>query len=199
MTGTRSFHVDCTALVTRVVSGGQTGADRGGLDAALALGIEVGGWCPKGRRAEDGVIPISYPLTEMRSKEYLRRTERNVIDSDATVVFTRGRPAGGSRRTVLFAEQHGRPCLHVDLKRRDGNPVVGLAKWLNGLGRHHLTLNVAGSRESECPGIAEKVRGILAGMDMQVYLEQLVFRFGALFYASASLILSPISAGDLAT
>jgi len=63
-------------MIEQVVSGGQTGADRAGLDAAMALGIPVGGWCPRGRRAEDGPIPAIYPLTETSLSSCLWRIDR---------------------------------------------------------------------------------------------------------------------------
>ena len=103
------------APVAKIISGGQTGADRGGLDAAIEIGVPHGGWCPKGRRAEDGTIPPIYDLGEMRSSSYVSRTEQNVIDSHATVVLTCGPPTGGSRKTIEFADTHQRPCLQVDL------------------------------------------------------------------------------------
>ena len=73
-------------MITKIISGGQTGADRGGLDAAMHCDWPHGGWCPKGRKAEDGVIPVEYHLTEMLTSAYLPRTQANVIDSDATVI-----------------------------------------------------------------------------------------------------------------
>jgi hypothetical protein len=102
------------AIPNKIVSGGQTGADRAALDWALAHGVECGGWCPKGRRAEDGVIPIAYPLTETPSSDYAQRTEWNVRDSDATVIFSLApRLTGGSRLTRDLAARHGRPFLHL--------------------------------------------------------------------------------------
>ena len=80
----------------KIISGGQTGADRGGLDAAMDLGIEHGGWCPKGRRAEDGRIPDRYTLEETTSTDYTVRTEKNVEWADGTVVFTFGAPQGAA-------------------------------------------------------------------------------------------------------
>ena len=74
--------------IIKIVSGGQTGADRGGLDASIHCELPHGGWCPKGRKAEDGRIPDKYQLVEMSTSDYLSRTEANVVDSDATVVFT---------------------------------------------------------------------------------------------------------------
>jgi hypothetical protein len=102
--------------ISKIVSGGQTGADRGGLDAAIQLGIPHGGWCPKGRKAEDGVIPAIYLLVETDSADYRIRTEKNVVDSDATAVFTSGELSGGSKLTADFAEMHGKPWRHIDLR-----------------------------------------------------------------------------------
>ncbi len=157
--------------VARVISGGQTGADRGGLDAAIALGVPHGGSCPRGRRSEIGEIPSEYGLVETVSATYETRTEQNVIDSHATVVFAYGRPTGGSRKTVEFAEKHRRPCLVVDLKEPDDTAVARrILQWLAGGGLHdpdhpppppHPVLNVAGSRESKAPGIQRHVAAIM--------------------------------------
>ena len=145
----------------RIVSGGQTGADRGGLDAAIDLGIPHGGWCPSKRRAEDGPIPDRYRLEETRSEDYAVRTRQNVQDSDATIIFTRGGPTGGSAFTKRIAEGMGRPHLHVDLALstpRQAAEEVG--KWL--AENEPSVLNVAGSRESQCPGIAEYTKEVLS-------------------------------------
>src|SRR5262245_5804645 len=99
----------------KVVSGGQTGVDRAALDVALEVGIEAGGWCPRGRWAEDGTIPARYPLIETRSSDVHVRTQRNVEISSATLVLTRGSPMGGVRYTVEIAESMRRPLLVVDL------------------------------------------------------------------------------------
>src|SRR5210317_1948565 len=80
----------------RIVSGGQTGVDRGALDAALTLGRVCGGWCPEGRLADDGPIPARYPLQELPGGGYRARTRRNVRDSDATLIVTFGAPTGGT-------------------------------------------------------------------------------------------------------
>ncbi len=80
----KPHHSSC--LIT-VVSGGQTGADRAALDWALTHGVECGGWCPKGRKAEDRPIDLKYPLKETPSESYIQRTEWNVRDSDATILF----------------------------------------------------------------------------------------------------------------
>src|SRR5260221_13349632 len=93
--------------LVKIVSGGQTGADRAALDWALAHNVECGGWCPKGRKPEDRPIHPKYPLKETPSATYIRRTEWNVRDSDATVLFSIGSTlTGGSRRTMEFARKH---------------------------------------------------------------------------------------------
>jgi len=144
----------------RIVSGGQTGVDRGALDAAIALGIPHGGWCPAGRLAEDGQIPPKYALTESHSRDYANRTERNVHDSDATLILYRGRLCGGTKLTQRLAQRFERPCLLVDLDNRPANKRV--RAWLE---THAVRdLNVAGPRESAWPGIAATTRE---------YLEQL--------------------------
>lgn len=151
-----------------IISGGQTGADRGALDAAIECVVEHGGWCPRGRKAEDGRIPDRYDLRETDTDRYIRRTEDNIIDSDATVVFTYGEPMGGSKQTILLAEKRGRKCLHIDLAERTEEEAVELLKEWFGQGPLAVregggtaVLNVAGSRESNSPGIAEQVKRII--------------------------------------
>lgn len=146
-----------TVRPARLVSGGQTGVDRGALDAAIELGIPHGGWCPRGRLAEDGRIPSRYRLAETGSPEYVVRTEKNVLDSDATLILCCGRPRGGTELTLRLASQHGKPCLVVDL---DAPPEPGaLRRWVS---QHAAgTLNVAGPRESQNPGISARARALL--------------------------------------
>lgn len=141
----------------RIVSGGQTGVDRAGLDAAIALGIPHGGWCPRGRLAEDGRIPRRYRLAETDSPEYAVRTERNVLDSAATLIFCRGGTSGGTELTRVLALRHGRPCLVVDL----AGPldVAAVRRWLAEV--QPAVLNVAGPRESQCPGIGAEAQAAL--------------------------------------
>jgi len=98
-----------TTRINKIVSGGQTGADQGGLDAALYCSLPHGGWCPKGRKSENGVIPAKYQLQEMPSADYLVRTKANVVDSDATVIFTCGELDGGSLKTAQFAIKLKKP------------------------------------------------------------------------------------------
>lgn len=139
-----------------VISGGQTGADRAGLDWAIANGVKHGGWCPKGRRAEDGPIDERYQLVETEKPNYVDRTRRNVRDSDATLIFTMGEElTGGSKRTAEFARQLEKPWLHF----RPGVAPKYITRFL--LKHHVKTLNVAGQRESSAPGIGDLVRGAL--------------------------------------
>jgi hypothetical protein len=141
----------------KIISGGQTGADRAALDWALAIGIDCGGWCPKGRRAEDGVIPVAYPLTETLLSDYAQRTEWNVRDSDATVIFSLARRlTGGSRLTRDLAARYGKPFLHL-------HPALASGQLLREfLERHRIrVLNVAGPRASGEAGIGGYVQRIL--------------------------------------
>ena len=131
-----------------IVSGGQTGADRAALDVALALGLPCGGWCPRGRRAEDGPIPARYPLRETPSGEYPVRTEWNVRDSDATVILHAGRVDGGTALTERIARRRGKPVLRVDV--RTARPSQ-LTAWI--AAARIARLNVAGPRESRSPGL----------------------------------------------
>jgi len=141
----------------KVVSGGQTGVDRAALDAARALGLPCGGWCPRDRRAEDGLIAAIYPLVATPSTDYAQRTRWNVRDSDGTLVLTRGRVEGGTAFTVAVARRRRRPLLVVDLAT-EPDPVEA-DRWVReaGIG----VLNVAGPRESQRPGIGAEARAFL--------------------------------------
>ena len=144
----------------RIVSGGQTGVDRGALDAALAVGVAHGGWCPRGRRAEDGIIPDQYQLVETPSAEYTERTEQNVIEADGTLILYRDRLRGGTELTRRLAGRHGRPCLLVNFD--DPIPLNEARLWIVGEGIE--VLNVAGPRESSAPGISDQAQTWLADL-----------------------------------
>lgn len=101
-------------LTLKIISGGQTGVDRAALDAALASGISVGGWCPEGRKAEDGPIAEKYPLQELPDGGYKERTLRNVQDSDATVIIYFESISGGTEETLLFCLNEKKPYLLID-------------------------------------------------------------------------------------
>lgn len=151
--------------VIKIVSGAQTGVDRAALDVALDLGFACGGWVPRGRLAEDGAVPHRYPVRETQGRGYAERTIRNVRDSDATLILTRGAPTGGTALTLRTAESLGRPCLVVDLAT--GASPSAADTWLRE--RHIRVLNVAGPRESSSPGIygeaAQFLRAVLTLSD----------------------------------
>ncbi len=136
-------------LVAMIVSGGQTGVDRAALDVAVSLGLARGGWCPHGRRAEDGRVPDRYPLAETPSPVSLQRTLWNVRDADATLILAAGRLRGGTLLTFRFARRLGKPCLV-----RDPFATRNLAAARDWLGRHRVrVLNAAGPRARQCPFI----------------------------------------------
>jgi hypothetical protein len=147
-------------MLKKIVSGGQTGVDRAALDSAMSLGIPCGGWCPRGRRATDGVIPQRYPLRETRTSEYAERTRCNVRDADATLVLHCGDLSGGTLLTVQFARSAGKPVLCVNLLEPPEAAFVG--SWLRDAGVR--LLNVAGPREQDQPGIYRTARDWLFGL-----------------------------------
>ena len=144
----------------KIVSGGQTGVDRAGLDAALELGLAIGGWCPRGRRAEDGAIPAIYPLLETPAEFYPERTEWNVRDSDASLILTRGKPDGGTALTASLARRLGKPYLVIDLEAPVFSEMIG--HWL--AETNPDVLNIAGPRESSQPGIYRQALEFLRTM-----------------------------------
>ena len=168
-------------MITKIISGGQTGADRGGLEAAIYCKVSHGGWCPKEHKAEDGTIPTKYHLTEMESAEYLPRTQANVIDSDATLIFTHGPLSGGSLKTATYANHLEKPYHVIDLLRmRQSRAVKKIVRWLAGetelidydeyqaIPPSECILNVAGSRESQAPGIQDAVFRLLVDVLIEV-------------------------------
>ncbi|HEX8874571.1 MAG TPA: putative molybdenum carrier protein [Nitrosospira sp.] len=144
-------------MIQKIISGGQTGADRTALDWAIAHGIPHGGWCPAGRRAEDGVIPERYCLRETPARGYRQRTQWNVRDSDATLIISLSAElTGGSLATREWANQVNRACLHV----------YPCPEWRAGLHSFAEThpiqiLNVAGPRLSGASGIGQFVIEVL--------------------------------------
>lgn len=147
--------------VSQVISGGQTGADRAGIDAAIGLELDYGGSLPSGRRTEDGHLSRKYTkMKEVKSRHYQVRTEKNVVDSDATIIFTFNRMGSGSALTRKLAEQHLKSSLHVNLdKQTDDEAVRIVTEWLDSV--RPYTLNVAGSRESTAAGIYQRVYSIM--------------------------------------
>jgi hypothetical protein len=146
----------------RIVSGGQTGADRAALDFAMANVIPHGGWCPQGRLAEDGAINAAYVVRETPASDPLQRTEWNVRDSDGTVILSiAGELCGGSRATEQFAQALGKPCLRLS-EEHDGRKAA--ARLCEFLRQHGIRiLNVAGPRASQEPRVGRFVRDVLSG------------------------------------
>lgn len=146
--------------IEQIISGGQTGADRAALDIAIELGIPHGGWCPKGRLAEDGTIDSHYNVKEISTPSYTARTEQNVIDSDGTLIFSFGPLTGGSVETLELACTHSKPVLHIDLSLvAQQEAVIQIVQWIQG---HSIkVLNVAGPRDSKCSNIYESVKQVL--------------------------------------
>ena len=147
-------------MITKIVSGGQTGVDRAALDVAIARGISHGGWCPRGRRAEDGRIPKVYDLWETDERDYSMRTRCNVEDSDGTLILSGGELTGGTALTRKLAKREGSPVHVVDLRQELSFAVV--EQWL--LDNRIQVLNIAGPRESQQPGICEQTREWLSGL-----------------------------------
>lgn len=152
--------MDADKQTLKIISGGQSGADRAGLDWAIQRGFEHGGWCPKGRRSEDGGIPEKYHLQETASSGYQERTERNIVNSDCTIIFSWNPVSAGTRMTVDFCWDHQKPFIVIDYK--DANKAI--VEVRNFVDTHcPKVINIAGNRESVSPGIYAFVRNVLEG------------------------------------
>jgi hypothetical protein len=139
-------------MIKKIISGGQTGADRAALDAAIKCNVHHGGWIPKGRLTETGRLPDKYQLLEMTTDKYPPRTERNVIDSDGTLIISHGSLTGGSKYTEKMASKHGKPNLHINFNETDiPTAAKQILDWL--IKSNIETLNVAGTRGSKDPNI----------------------------------------------
>lgn len=147
-------------MIKKIISGGQTGADLAGLDAAIELGIPHGGWIPKGRITEDGTLPEKYQLQEMSTNSYPARTEQNVVDSDGTLIVSHGQLTGGSAYTRKMAMKHGKTFFHADLNKLPTFQAAMLIEdWIS---KNKIEiLNIAGPRASEDPSIYGLVTVIL--------------------------------------
>lgn len=144
-------------ILEKIISGGQTGVDRAGLDAAMEAGIPVGGYCPEGRLAEDGTVPVHYPLIELHRGGYPARTEKNVMESDGTLILNVGTLSGGTRLTLEYARKHAKSCLVVQLNHKPETEQV--AQWLK---EHNIrVLNIAGPRESKSLGLHDTALAFL--------------------------------------
>lgn len=153
-----------------IISGGQTGVDRAALDFALANQIQCSGWCPKNRRAEDGIIPIKYPIIEMNSGFYPPRTRKNIEDSDATLIFAEETLKGGTKLTLDYANKINKPVLCV--KKSEKMPSELLIKWLNKV--KPKILNVAGPRLSENAELYDYTISVLTSSIVSVKNDRLI-------------------------
>jgi hypothetical protein len=149
----------------KIISGGQTGVDRAALDSAMHVGMSHGGWCPAGRKAEDGIIHEKYELSETEINQYVVRTELNVLDSDATLICVWNNVLGkGTKKTLEYCQKHQKPCFICEIN--DENATSHILKWIRRDQIH--VLNVAGNRESESSGIYLKCRKILDYVFFQI-------------------------------
>ena len=145
-------------MISKIISGCQSGVDRAGADFAIENGIAQGGFCPKGRRSESGRISDKYNLTETSSPDYPMRTAMNVQHSDGTLIITRGHPEGGTLKTVGICIQRNKPRFIVDLLHK--LKVQEFAEWVRQ--NNIRTLNIAGPRESKQSGIGKQTKKALA-------------------------------------
>jgi len=135
-------------LIEKIISGGQTGADLAALDVAIELNIPHGGWIPKGRKTEDGILHDKYHLKEMPTANYPERTEKNLLDSDGTLIISYGNLTGGSALTRKLAKKHDRPWIHVDMDKLSVSDAVKTVRsWIDT--NSIQILNVAGARASK--------------------------------------------------
>ena len=137
-------------MIRKAISGAQTGVDRAGLDTALHAGIPIGGYCAKGRLSEDGTIPDKYPMIELESLESHYRTEKNVMESDGTLILNIGDLTQGTKLTHDFTITYGKPSLIIQLDADEIIKPEHVVRWLNA--QYISTLNIAGPRESKISG-----------------------------------------------
>jgi hypothetical protein len=147
----------------KIISGGQTGADRAGLDAAMDHGFPCGGWCPEGRLAEDGPLPARYPLEALPGAGYRKRTIRNLTDADGTAIFHFGEISGGTKLTLDKCIQLDRPHILIDGQETSSARAVEMV--VSFIDEHGIkVINVAGPRESGAPGIYQYVFAVIRGL-----------------------------------
>ncbi len=150
-------------MIKKIVSGGQTGADQAALDAALKFGISHGGWISEGRQTENGPLDIKYKLIEIPGGRYIDRTEKNVEDSNGTLIASHGELNGGSEYTRTMAIKHNRPWIHIDLNRNHlSDAAHTVFSWIKN--NKIEVLNVAGPRLSKEPSIYREVTKLLENL-----------------------------------
>ena len=150
-------------MIQKIISGGQTGADRAALDFAIRHNIPYGGWVPKGRKTEDGSLPEKYNLQEMPTGQYSKRTEKNILDPDGTLIVSHGLLTGGSALTTKFAELHGKPWIHIDLEMTSYSEAAMMIQECIGQNRIKI-MNVAGPGAVKDPMIYQAVMELLEEM-----------------------------------
>ena len=159
-------------MISKIISGGQTGVDQAALDVTITLGIPHGGWIPKGRKTENRALPDKYRLKEMPTSSYAKRTKQNVIDSEGTLIISLGPLTRGSELTHKTAMLHDRPRLHIDLGTLNTLQAVKTVRsWIV---RHGIKiLNIAGPRASENPDIydvaAKALKAVVGKAEMRSF------------------------------
>lgn len=149
--------------IKKIISGGQTGADRGGLESAIECNLEYGGYIPLHRKAEDGIVPLRYVnMVEIPSNDYKARTKLNVQDSDVTLIFCHGAPKGGSKFTVDCCKMMKRDHLVIDLDFSFEGCLMELEEFFQGILFNDLVVNIAGTRESHSEGIQVEVKTLMS-------------------------------------
>ncbi|MBN1548030.1 MAG: putative molybdenum carrier protein [Syntrophaceae bacterium] len=190
-------------MIEKIISGGQTGADRAALDFAIKRGMSYGGWVPKGRKTEDGTLPETYLLQEMPTGQYSRRTEKNILDSDGTLIVSHGLLTGGSALTAEFARIHKRPRIHIDLEITTYLEAATMVQeWIKQ--NEIRVMNVAGPRASKDPKIYDATLALLEmalkvneSKDYPHTLDEAVDRLYADISLNEEILLSTINEGSL--
>jgi Circularly permutated YpsA SLOG family len=150
-------------MLAKIISGGQTGADQAALDFAIENDIPHGGWIPKGRMTEEGPLPDKYQLQEMPTKSYPKRTEKNILDSDGTLIVSHGTITGGTALTRKLAKKQGKPWNHMDLNKITLPEASDqLQTWIQ---KNDIeVMNVAGARASNDVKIYDAVKSLLRAL-----------------------------------
>ncbi len=189
--------------IKKIISGGQTGVDRAALDFAIEGGIPYGGWVSKGRKAEDGFVPDKYDrLTEMRTTSYSAGTEKNILESQGTLIVSHGKLTGVYLRTKQVATKHKRPFLSLDLSKQTLD--IAAAKVINWLTAYDIEiLNVAGARAGKDPEIYEAtlnlLRTVFTGPPLPRTMEEAVERLIAELSLRSRSIIGRMTGDELIT
>jgi hypothetical protein len=156
-------------MLEKIISGGQTGADQAALDSAIKFNIKHGGWVPKGRKTEHGILSARYKMDEMKTANYPARTRQNIIDSDATLIIAGGKLTGGSLLTKNLAKEMDKPYCHIDFILMDDFEAAMIAHSFI-VDNEVEILNIAGPRISSDPVIYDGTRTIVEAMIYMIEL-----------------------------